>query len=409
MSTAAHTEHAFERLIVRELTTVGGWLGEDTARAPTEHRGYDVQLSLYPDDLIAFIRETQSHAWDKLVDLAGSEHDARVSLLRRVAAQLDKRGTIAVLRGGLTEKGVPLRLAYFEPDLEVEPTARLLYEANGLRVVRQVRFDPNSGDSVDLVLFVNGVPTATAELKNRYTGQTVDDAILQYRGRPAPNLLLGRRAFVHFALDADLAYMTTRLEGRNTRFLPFNQGSGGAGNPGGAGTRVAGGRPPDGVRVAVGLGARRVDGAHREVRLRRAARHQRQAQARATGGRVPALSSVARRPQLRGPRPAHGPGHSYLIQHSAGSGKSKEIAWLAHDLSTVHGEDRRPVFEKVIVITDRQVLDRQLQAQVKAFEQVPGRSARSTSPPSSCARRSRASRRGSSSPRCRSSRSCSAS
>lgn len=158
------------------------WLGEVTDGAPTEHRGYDATLGLYPADLIAFLGDTQGHAWDKLVELVGSEQTA--SQLERVAAQLDSRGTIDILRGGLTEKGVPLQLAYFEPDLEVEPTARTRYEANLLRVVRQVRFDPKSGDSLDLVLFVNGVPTATAELKNRYTGQTVDDAIRQYREDP---------------------------------------------------------------------------------------------------------------------------------------------------------------------------------------------------------------------------------
>ncbi|HEY4277551.1 MAG TPA: type I restriction endonuclease [Conexibacter sp.] len=232
MSAAAHTESAFEKLIVREMATSGGWLGEITDGAPSEYKGYDATLGLYSDDLVAFVKDTQGKTWDTLAGLAGSEQTARDSLLKRIAAQLDNRGTIEVLRRGLTEKGVAVKLAFFEPDLELEPTARVLYNANRVRVVRQVRFDPNSGDSLDLVLFVNGVPTATAELKNRYTGQTVDDAIRQYReDRPASNLLLGRRAFVHFAFDADLAYMTTRLDGRRTRFLPFNQGSGGAGEP----------------------------------------------------------------------------------------------------------------------------------------------------------------------------------
>src|SRR4051812_18067737 len=194
MATASHTESAFEKLIVRELVTSGGWLGEVTDGAPTEHRNFDPTLGLYPEDLVAFVADTQSKAWDKLVALAGSHHNARTSLLKRVSAQLDKHGTVHLLREGLTEKGVALKLAYFEPDLEVDPTARQLYGANLLRVIRQVRFDPSTGDSLDLVLFVNGVPTATAELKNRYTGQTVDDAIRQYReDRPGSNLTLGRR------------------------------------------------------------------------------------------------------------------------------------------------------------------------------------------------------------------------
>ena len=181
MSAAAYTESAFERLIVREMVTAGGWLGEVADSAPTEHAGYDAALGLYPEDLVVFVKATQGGAWDKLIAIGGSEQGARASLLGRVTAQLDKRGTIEVLRRGLTEKGVPIALAFFEPDLELDPTGRVLYEANRLRVVRQVRFDPSSGDSLDLVLFVNGVPTATAELKNRYTGQTVEHAIRQYR------------------------------------------------------------------------------------------------------------------------------------------------------------------------------------------------------------------------------------
>jgi type I restriction enzyme, R subunit len=373
MSAAAHTESAFERLIVREMVTAGGWLGEITDGAPTEHAGYDATLGLYPEDLVAFVKTTQADAWDTLVAIAGSEQSARPSLLSRIAAQLDKRGTIEVLRRGLTEKGVPVALAYFEPDLELDSTGRRLYEANRVRVVRQVRFDPGSGDSLDLVLFVNGIPTATAELKNRYTGQAVDDAIRQYRQRPGGNLLLGRRAFVHFALDADLAYMTTRLNGKRTRFLPFNQGSGGAGEPGGAGNPASptDGHPTDYVWRSVWDRDAWMELIEKFAFVERP---------------DPAAKKPGARPTVIFPRfhqwdvvrscaahaRMHGAGHNYLIQHSAGSGKSKEIAWLAHDLSTLHGADKKPVFEKVVVITDRQVLDRQLQAQVKAFEQVAG-------------------------------------
>ena len=374
MATAPHTESAFEKLIVRELVTNGGWLGEVTDGVPTEHKNFDPTLGLYPDDLVAFVTETQGKAWDKLVALAGSQHNARTSLLKRVSAQLDKHGTVHLLREGLTEKGIALKLAYFEPDLEVDPTARQLYGANLLRVVRQVRFDPNTGDSLDLVLFVNGVPTATAELKNRYTGQTVDDAIRQYReDRPGSNITLGRRAFVHFALDADLAYMTTRLDGRRTRFLPFNQGSGGAGQPGGAGNPGSrtGGHPTEYVWRSVWERDSWMELIEKFVFV-----EQPDSPAKKPGVRPTVIFprfhqwDVVR--TCAAHARIHGSGHSYLIQHSAGSGKSKEIAWLAHDLSTLHGDHKKPVFEKVIVITDRQVLDRQLQAQVKAFEQVPG-------------------------------------
>lgn len=364
MATAAHTESAFERLIVRELVEPSGWLGEVTSAAPTDHRNYDAQLGLYPGDLTAFVRDTQGRAWDTLVSLAGSERNASASLLKRVASQLDKRGTIDVLRRGLTEKGVEVKLAFFEPDLELDPQARVLYEENRLRVVRQVRLDPSSRDSLDLVLFVNGVPTATAELKNRYTGQSVEDAIRQYReDRPASNTLLSRRAFVHFALDADLAYMTTKLDGRRTRFLPFNQGSGGAGNPGGQGNP-----PPEIEGHPTAYVWRNVWDRDAWMELIE----------KFVFIEPPGVIVFPRFHQWDVVRAAaaharmHGAGQNYLVQHSAGSGKSKEIAWLAHDLSTLHGDDKRPVFDKVVVITDRQVLDRQLQTQVKAFERVPG-------------------------------------
>ena len=248
MAVLDHTESAFERLICREMISAG-WEGEDPdGGPPTEFKSYDGALGLYGDDAIAFVMETQPKAWQKLLDLHGTVHNARVGLLKRIAAQIDKHGTIEVLRKGLSEKGVPLRLAYFEPDLKVDETAQKLYEANRLRVVRQVRFDPAIGDSVDIVLFVNGIPTATAELKNRYTGQDVDDAIRQYREdrdpaeRPArPPRVRPLRARRRPGLHDDT------LAGKDTRFLPFNQGSGGAGQPGGRATRrpsTAAIRPP---------------------------------------------------------------------------------------------------------------------------------------------------------------------
>src|SRR4051794_16409625 len=165
-----HTEHGFEVEIVAELTAAGGWLSG-------EPQGYDAMLGLHPADAVAFISHTQPKKWDKLVVLSGSAGKAEQSLLKRMAEQLGKRGTVEVLRRGITEKGVALKLAFFEPEIKLDPAAMDLYSKNRLRVVRQVRFDPKGGDSVDVVLFVNGIPTATAELKNRWTGQDVKDAI----------------------------------------------------------------------------------------------------------------------------------------------------------------------------------------------------------------------------------------
>jgi type I restriction enzyme R subunit len=365
-----HTEHAFEAEIVGELTSAGGWI----AGHPKD---YDAALGLLPGEVAEFLHVTQPKKWAKIVSLSGTEGKAEQSLLKRLTEQLAKRGTVDVLRRGITEKGVAVKLAFFEPEIKLDPAAMELYAKNRLRVARQVRFDPKGGDSVDVVLFVNGIPTATAELKNRWTGQGVHDAIKQYETSRDPKHPLFKHALVHFAVDAELAYMTTRLEKGGTRFLPFNQGSGGAGEPGGAGNPPAagGGHPTSYLWRQVWRADAWMELLERFVFVE-------EPKVDPKTGKPP----KGARPTVIFPRyhqwdvvrrcvktaRAEGPGRNYLIQHSAGSGKSKEIAWLAHDLSTVHTADHEPVFDKVIVITDRRVLDSQLRKQVLAFEQTAG-------------------------------------
>ena len=363
-ATLETTENAFEREVVRELLGGSGWIGEDPdAGPPQDWRRVDPELGLLPDDLAAFVADSQPKAWERLRGLCGSDAAASKALARRVAAECDRRGTIDVLRRGTTERGVRVQLAYFAPELQADATTTRSYDANLLRVVRQVRFDAHRNDALDLVLLVNGIPTATAELKTRQKGQSVVHAKRQYAAdRPGDNTLLSRRALVHFAVDEHEVEMTTRLAGADTRFLPFNQGSGGAGQPGGAGNPA----PPDGGHPSSYLWRSVWD---REAWLEILERFV----FVEDDGRVvfPRFHQwdVVREASARAR--VHGPGGNYLIQHSAGSGKSKEIAWLAHELSTVHGEAGK-VFDKVIVITDRRVLDAQLQSQVMAFEQVRG-------------------------------------
>jgi type I restriction enzyme R subunit len=361
MATLDHTEAGFEAMIVQHLTTVGGWEEGDPKK-------YDRTLGLLPADLVAFVRDTQGAAWDKLVKFAGGDQGAADALCKRVAEQLTKRGTISLIRGGVRERNIGFKLCYFRPNLVADRTGLTLYSANRLRVVRQLHHDAKRPqDGIDLVLFVNGIPTATAELKNKYssTGWDVEEAIRQYReDRDPGNVLLGNRALVHFALDGDLAYMTTRLAGEGTRFLPFNQGSGGPGAYGGKGNPIVGvdGHPTSYVWEQVwerdtwlelldDFVFDEGDVPGRNVVFPRY--HQWDV--------VRACSAHVR---------VHGAGHSYLIQHSAGSGKTKEIAWLAHDLSALHSDDGQLIFDKVVVITDRRVLDAQLQRQVRAFAQT---------------------------------------
>jgi len=371
-----HTEAAFERLIVHELVTAGGWIGEDLPEGsvPRNRDSYDRNLGVYPPDFVEFVKATQPKGWAKLVSLSGGvEEAASAAIVSRLAVQLDKRGTIEVLRGGISDRGVRLAACYFEPELKLDPRASELYEANVLRVVRQVPPDPRGGDTVDLVLFVNGIPTATAELKNRFTGQDVNHAIDQYRSDRNPASPLFRRALVNFALDGDLAYMTSRLAGEATRFLPFNQGSAGPGQPGGKGNPPA----PDPGSHPTSYMWRRVweRDAWMEL-LERFVFVEAPVDPKAKGARPTVIFpryhqwDVVR--DCAASARVRGPGHNYLIQHSAGSGKTKEIAWLAHELSTIHSTNGTKVFDKVVVITDRRVLDQQLQAQVLAFEQVKG-------------------------------------
>lgn len=355
----SHTEDAFESAIELELIGQSGW----ASLPPTS---YDSTHALIPEDLFGFLAETQPTAWSKLVGIHGGDPAvAKERILRRVGAQIDQHGTIHCLRHGIDDNGVTLRLAYFRPASGLSPDAMERYEKNRLSVVRQVHYD-GGANSIDLLLSVNGLPVATAELKNPLTHQDVDDAKRQYReDRDPAALLFARRAVVHFAVDPDLVFMTTRLAGEDTRFLPFNQGSelDGSGGPG---------NPPS------------VDGSHRTAYLWRDV-WQRDAFLELIRRYLHTVDDAAgsavifpRYHQWDVVRKAlahareHGPGHNYLIQHSAGSGKSMEISWLAHGLSALFSSDDEPVFDKVIVVTDRVVLDRQLQAQVQQFEQTRG-------------------------------------
>jgi type I restriction enzyme R subunit len=296
--------------------------------------------------------------------------------LARLTKELDSRGTLDVLRHGVTDYGVTLRLCFFKPAHGMAPEAVDLYEKNRLVVTQQVHFDPNSEQSVDLVLAVNGIPVATAELKSQTSGQTVENAMHQYRHDRDPKLPLfsfKRRALVHFAVDADLAYMTTRLAGTSTHFLPFNRGQRTQG-----GYTAAGNPPnPDGHRTAylweeVWERTSWLDILERFIHLEKLDEEQ--------GGKKVAKESLifpryhqldATRALIANARDL-GPGHNYLIQHSAGAGKSNTIAWLAYHLASLHGVDDAPVFDSTIVITDRRVLDKQLQDTIYQFEHKSG-------------------------------------
>ena len=365
MSTSHVNEAAFESFICASLVTVGGWQSVKDGTSSVFSADFDVVRGLDLGDLFSFISVTQAKAWKQLTKLQGGEDTARRKFADRLAKELDSRGTVDVLRHGVVDYGVTIRLAYFRPAHGLTPELVERYGANRLTVVRQLPYEANSANTIDLCLFVNGIPVATSELKNPLTGQSVEHAIEQYRtGRDPKNVTLSRRAVVHFAVDTERVAMTTRLAGSKTRFLPFNKGN----------QRKAGNPPnPSGHRAAylweeVWQRDAWLDLLARFVHVEKPPK----------GSKAGELIIFPRYHQWDAVRRLEvaaresGAGENYLIQHSAGSGKSNTIAWLAHRLSTLHTEGDEKVFDKVVIVTDRVVLDRQLQDTVYQFEHAHG-------------------------------------
>ncbi len=377
-----HTESAFEASIEAGLLE-GGWARGETS-------SYSVKLGLDATELAAFVEASQPDEWEQLTIRLGGRDAAAERVAAQVARQLDARGTVDVLRTGLKMNGVAFRVAFFAPANGLVPELWRRYRANRLSVVRQLHHsESNLADSLDLVLLVNGIPTATAELKNPLTGQTVGHAMAQYRrDRNPADLIFRARAVVHFAVDPELVFMTTRLAGAATRFLPFDQGSGGPGAKGGAGNPAN----PDGYATAylweqVWQRDAWLDllGTFVHIEDVRGPDGKKTGEKRTLFPRFHQWHAVR---SLLAATVAAGPGVNRLVEHSAGSGKSNTIAWAAHHLSRLHTPHRdadlteavraaglstdQPMFAKVVIITDRRVLDRQLQETVAGFEHTPG-------------------------------------
>jgi len=331
---------------------------------------YDRALCLLTRDVVDFVLATQPREWQKLAQHHGAA--VKEQFLKRLAGEIKRRGVLDVLRNGFKDSGVKFQSAYFRPASGLNEETRRLHAANLFAVVRQLHYSTKNEKSLDLVLFLNGIPIFTAELKNPLTGQDVEDAIRQYKTDRDPRepLLSHNHCLAHFAMDPDLVYVTTQLAGQETRFLPFNQGKfDGAGNPP---------VPPTRSGYATAYLWEETWARDSVLDLVRQFIHEVE-EADEAGHRNGQRSLVFPRYQqldcvrkLVGDARAHGPGQRYLVQHSAGSGKSFTIAWLAHQLSTLHDSQDRRVFDSIVVITDRLVLDRQLQTTMRQFEQTLG-------------------------------------
>ena len=354
-------EKDFESVIEYSLTTSGGYEKGN----PTD---FDASLAMDVKTVLGFVQTTQPKAWDSLCKRHGDK--VQINFIKRLADELKNRGTLDVLRHGIKDLGVEVSLCFFKPASEMNKTTVEHYNGNILTVMRQVHHSVTKPmDSLDTVLLLNGLPIVTLELKNPLTGQTCKNAIYQYQNdRSCKDTIFAfkRGALVHFALDTEQAYMTTRLNGKSTYFLPFNKGdNGGAGNPVNS----------NGFRTAY---------LWEEVLTRDSIldiierfMHLSIEEDKKTGKKketviFPRYHQLDVVRKLLTDAKANGSGHNYLIQHSAGSGKSNSIAWLAHHLSTLHDEINRVVFDSIVVITDRRVLDRQLQDTIYQFEHVQG-------------------------------------
>ena len=358
----SHKEIIFENEVIEFLKENGYVEGES--------KNYNRELALYPEDLINYIKTTSPKAYEKLAKTYGDAVDEAVC--KRVAKQLDVHGSLHFLRNEVKDRGAKFKLCQFKPELD-NPETQAKYEANVLRVVRQLYYSEQNRNSIDLVLFLNGIPFATIELKSDFT-QNVEVAKEQYRTdrlpKGEPLLAFKKRALVHFAVSGDEVWMTTKLAGSKTFFLPFNKGSkeGGAGNPvneNGYATQYLW----DEVLTRESI----LNILHRYMHLQVEEVEDEQGKKSKKETMIfPRYHQLDVTRKLLKESREHGAGHNYLIQHSAGSGKSNSIAWLAHQLSSLHSEQGEAVFNSVIVITDRTVLDDQLQETISGFDHEAG-------------------------------------
>ncbi len=371
---SGHTERAFEKAIEAELTSSGRY---KTRRL----NAFDEALALFPDDVSGFLKDSQPIKWQALEALLGPKTSATV--LDSLSKELELKGTLHVLRHGFKCYGKTFRMAWFRPNTTMNPEAAENYARNRLTITRQVAFTSvmkradgkNRRCIIDVTLAVNGIPVVTAELKNPLTGQHVADAMRQYVvERDGRDLLFSfkKRALVHFAVDPDEVWMATRLSGEETRFLPFNRGNNhGAGNP-----PVEGNWKThylwDEVLQADSLLEILQRFMHLEVKEKQVKTDKGVRTVRKETMIFPRYHQLDAVRNLVAHARANGAGRNYLVQHSAGSGKSNSIAWLAHRLASLHDKHDEKVFHSVIVVTDRRVLDQQLQATVYQIEHKTG-------------------------------------
>ncbi|MEB2786512.1 type I restriction endonuclease subunit R [Algoriphagus persicinus] len=362
-------ESHFEEHITRYFTR--NVVGEFKDFIQQDSSVYDRDLCLIPGDLITFIKDTQPKKYEALQTQYGEQVDEKI--IYRVSQELSKRKTLSVLREKVSDRGQKLDLVYFKPNHDKSPEHQEWYDKNRLTIIRQLRYSISNGNSIDLVLFVNGLPVVTLELKNALTGQYLLHAVKQYMEDrdPQEKLFEFKRCLVHFAVSTEKVAMCTRLEGKKTFFLPFNQSLTNEDDEGYATSYLW----EDVLRKDSLL-----DLIQNYINVQENKDKYYDSKTKSLKEKTSEVLIFPRFHQRRAVQnilrdvAINGVGHKYLIQHSAGSGKSNTISWLAHRLSDFYQSttDDKALFSGVIVVTDRKVLDRQIQDNIRQFEQMPG-------------------------------------
>ena len=359
-------ERRFEQDIEEYLITEGGYEKGDSSV-------FNRSLALDTGTFVSFIKNSQPKKWERYVRIYGA--DSEKQIVERFCREVKMVGLLRVLRKGFTDRGITFQVVFWKPETSLNATTMAQYEANTLHCTRQLHYSVHNENSIDIVLFVNGIPVVSMELKCQFTGQDTANAIQQYKfDRATKDTIFAfkERVLVHFAVDLSRVYMTTRLEGDKTYFLPFNQGSNGAGCVGGAGNPIN----PDGYDTDylwknVLCKERLLEILQKYLHLE-TVRDQKSGRILSERMIFPRYHQLDVVTKLLADVKENGAGHNYLIQHSAGSGKSNSIAWLAHRLSGLHDINNEKIFQSVIIVTDRRVLDSQLQNTVYQFDHVEG-------------------------------------
>ena len=359
------------------ISPAGGWQKASDAgyRAP-ESAGMALDIRT----LTTFVKATQPVAWQRLEKQ--SDGNAEIKFYKAFENAVENDGLISVLRHGFKHRGIDFRVCYFKPESTLNDVSVQHYQQNICQCIRQWHYTEANRNSIDMMLAVNGIPVVAIELKNQLTGQSVDDAMRQWEYNRNPKEYafgFNKRVLAYFACDLYNVYMTTQLNGAETVFLPFNQGSNGAGKDGGAGNPTT----EDGKYVTsyfwenVLQKDKLLDILQKFISYERSEKKKIMPDG-STKTTVSSKVIFPRYHQLDVVRKLvshvreNGAGHNYLIQHSAGSGKSNSIAWTAYRMASLHDENNNPIFDSVIIVTDRRVLDQQLQATVSGFDHTLG-------------------------------------